>query len=260
MSGVNASIKKGFESYVDAEDADILIITETKLAEAAELPGTSRYPHQYWGHDDKKGYAGVAVFSKIRPMRVTYGLPGYPPGDAEGKQSRGRLVVLEFPTLYLLACYAVNAGQKLKTLDQKVQWNNAMTPYLRQLDADKPIIWAGDLNVAHREDDLRRPKQNHKTAGFAPEEREAFEEQLNPSDGKHQPLYDTYRHFYPDRKGQYSYYSFRFECRRKQIGWRVDYFVASERLKDRITSSEIRSEVYGASDHVPIVLEIKQPI
>ncbi|KAJ3065287.1 hypothetical protein HK102_007938, partial [Quaeritorhiza haematococci] len=204
----------------------------------------------YWSHSEaKKGYSGVAVFSKTKPLKDTYGI-GISEFDDEG-----RTITLEYEDFFLIACYIPNAGSKLERLDYKVRYNAAMEAYIRGLEKKKPIIWTGDLNVAHKEIDLARPKTNQKSAGFTPEERADFERILNKNSP---PLIDTWRHLHPDQPNGYTYYSYRFQCRVKGIGWRLDYFVVSEKLMPRVVDSVIRSEAYGASDHVPIVLVLKK--
>ncbi|RIA83008.1 exodeoxyribonuclease III [Glomus cerebriforme] len=251
VSGLKAALKKGFRTYVEAEDADILCLQETKVdKEIDDVVSNKKYKYRWWGFDDKKGYAGTAVFSKIEPITISYGLSTHPNPEV----TKGRVITLEFETLYYVACYVPNAGEKLVRLKEKIIWDEAMEKYLRQLDETKPVIWAGDLNVAHKPIDLTRPKTNQKTPGYTPEERADFERILNGGEKK---FIDTWRHFHPNTEGYYTYYSYRFQCRSKNIGWRLDYHVVSERILDRVIESEIRSNVYGASDHVPIVMVIK---
>ncbi|CAG8458327.1 12789_t:CDS:10 [Ambispora leptoticha] len=254
VSGLKASLKKGFKFYVQAEDPDILCLQETKINEPMyDIVDGEKYKCREWGFEDKKGYGGIAIFSKIEPISKTYGLPTHPKPDI----TKGRIITLEFPTLYYVACYVPNAGEKLVRLKEKIEWDNAMEKYLRELDAKKPVIWAGDLNVAHKEIDLARPESNSKTAGFTREERQDFEKILNGGEDK---FIDTWRHFHPDTKGVYTYYSYRFQARVKGIGWRLDYHVVSERLLDRVVESEMRSECWGASDHIPLVLLLKDDL
>ncbi|CAG8505526.1 7503_t:CDS:2 [Paraglomus occultum] len=251
VSGLTAAMKKGFETYMDAEDADILCLQETKVKGPLEISSiTDRYPHRWWAIGDKKGHGGVAVFSKLEPISVTFGVATH--SDVE--YTKSRVITLEFSDFYYVACYIPNSGTKLKNLAARMEWDIAMDKYLRQLDEKKPLIWAGDLNVAHTTIDLARPSTNSKTAGFTAEERADFEKFLN---GGAQKFVDTWRHFHQETKGVYTYYSYRYNCRTKGIGWRLDYHVVSERLLDRIILSEIRSECYGASDHVPIVMILK---
>ncbi|CAG8436689.1 6382_t:CDS:10 [Ambispora gerdemannii] len=254
VSGLKASLKKGFKFYVETEDPDILCLQETKVNEPMhDIVDERKYKCREWAFEDKKGYGGVAIFSKIEPVSKTHGLPTHPKPDT----TKGRIITLEFPTLYYVACYVPNAGDKLVRLNEKLEWNRAMEKYLRELDAKKPVIWTGDLNVAHKEIDLAKPETNSKTAGFTREERQDFEKILNGDENK---FIDTWRHFHPDTKGVYTYYSYRFQARTKGIGWRLDYHVVSERLLDRVVESETRSECWGASDHVPLVLLLKDDL
>nr|CAG8520028.1 15448_t:CDS:2 [Entrophospora candida]CAG8527862.1 3282_t:CDS:2 [Entrophospora candida] len=253
VAGLNASLKKGFKNYIEAEDPDILCLEETKVSK--EVDGAidyKKYQYYWWGiNETKKGHGGISVFSKIKPISSTLGLPTHPNPEI----TKGNIITLEFPELYYVACYVPNAGSKLVKLDERMGWDAAMEKYLRQLDEKKPVIWAGDLNVSHKEIDLTNPKKNHKTAGFTPEERGNFEKILNGGGDK--KFVDTWRHFHPNALGCYTYYSYRYQCRSKNIGWRLDYHVVSERILDRVVESEIRSECYGASDHLPIVMILR---
>ncbi|TDL24872.1 hypothetical protein BD410DRAFT_766433 [Rickenella mellea] len=275
VSGLAASQKKGFKFYVEAEDPDILILTETKVNGIPVDPNlTQRFPHRYWSISDKKGYAGTAILSKIKPLSVTTKLPGHPDDNVV----KGRLVTLEFENYWLVGTYVVNAGQDLKTLDVKNEWNKHFEKYLRHLDSTKPVIWAGDLNVAPTAQDLTHAKKNwNKTAGYTEAETTAFARILDPSiqkvpwstngtDGSSEDaetipdtmtakFVDVWRNLHPD-DNHYSYFSYRFNCREKGIGWRIDMFVLSERMVEKVQSCEIRSEIWGASDHCPVVLEI----
>ena len=232
--GLNASLKKGFDIYVKAEDADILCIQETKLNErpAFTAPCLTRYPYQYWSHSTaKKGYSGSAILSKIKPLSVLYGI------DQKEMDDEGRVISLEFEDFWIVACYIPNAGSKLERLDYKVEYCDAILDFIQRLEAKKPVIWTGDLNVAHKEMDLSRPKTNTKTAGFTRQERDAFTKILDKTS-----MVDLYRHFHPDRTDQFTYYSFRFNCRSKNLGWRLDYFISSPKLLDRIVSCDIQSQ------------------
>ncbi|CAG8475727.1 7004_t:CDS:2 [Funneliformis caledonium] len=254
VSGLKSALKKGFKTYVEAEDADILCLQETKVN--TELEGVvdhQKYKYRWWGFEEKKGYAGTVVFSKINPISVSFGLSTHP----DPKVTEGRVITLEFETLYYVACYVPNAGEKLVRLKEKIIWDEAMEKYLKQLDEKKPVIWAGDLNVAHKPIDLARPETNKKTPGFTPEERRDFDRILNEGKNK---FVDTWRHFHPNTLRHYTYFSYRFQCRSKIIGWRLDYHVVSERILNRVVESEIRLHAYGASDHVPIVLVIKDDL
>ncbi|PPQ89148.1 hypothetical protein CVT25_006520 [Psilocybe cyanescens] len=254
VSGLAASEKKGFKFYVEAEDPDILILTETKLNKASDDAALkARYPHQYWSISAKKGYAGTAVLSKQKPLNVDQTIPGHP----DPESVKGRIVTLEFETFYLVGTYVVNAGQGLKTLEEKKVWNKHFFAYMNELDKKKPIIWAGDLNVAPTALDLANPKTNwNKTAGYTEAETSAFKNFLEASetpDGN--KFLDIWRTLHPEQRA-YTYFSYRFNCRAKGLGWRIDGFVLSERFKDRVSTCDIRDEIYGASDHVPVVLEV----
>ncbi|KAL0086905.1 Endonuclease/exonuclease/phosphatase [Phycomyces blakesleeanus] len=253
VASLNASIKKGFNKYVDAEDADILCLQETKVNSPVSTAVNDKvYKYRYWSYEDKKGYGGTAIFSKYKPLSVTYGLPGY-----EDK-SRGRVITASFPSFVIIACYVLNAGDKLKSLDERRVFNSYMEKHIRALQKDnKSVIWCGDLNVAHTADDLARPKTNERSAGFTIEERTDFSKVLAPSSDNIPGLIDTWRHLHPDTKGHYTYYSYRFACRDKLLGWRLDYFVITPDLLDKVVSCDIRHEAWGASDHVPLVLVLK---
>lgn len=252
VSSLKAAAKKGLTEYVEAEDADIWLLQETKLQDAQGIPllSKSKFPHQIWlSSEEKKGYSGSAVLSKIKPLSTQNGI-----GVAE-HDKEGRTVTVEFERFYVVACYIPNAGQKLERLDYKKTYMAAMETYLKKLQAKKPVIWAGDLNVAHQEIDLARPKENkNKTAGFTDQERSDFSRILESVD-----LVDAFRHFKKEER-EYTYFSYRFQCRAKHLGWRLDYFCVSRSLIDDgiVTGCEIRSEAYGASDHVPIVLLAKK--
>ncbi|KAF8274374.1 Endonuclease/exonuclease/phosphatase [Lactarius quietus] len=253
----------GFKHYVEAEDPDILILTETKVNDEPADPAlTSRFPYRYWSISEKKGYCkwsppsifdtGTAILSKHKPLSVDKTLPGHPdPGSV-----KGRIVTLEFEDYYVIGTYVVNAGQGLKTLDAKKLWNHHFEAYIRDLDKKKSVIWAGDLNVAPTAIDLTNPKTNwNKTAGYTEAETTAFANILNPPSGDANKFVDVWRKLHPDDR-HYTYFSLRFNCRAKGIGWRLDMFVLSERIVGRVKTCEIRDEIYGASDHCPVVLEI----
>ncbi|KAF9193048.1 hypothetical protein BGZ51_004281 [Haplosporangium sp. Z 767] len=255
VSGLNASLKKGFKTYINAENADVICLQEHKVNQPLlNLVDPKIYPFSWWGFEkDKKGYAGVAMFSKTTPISVTEGLPTHPNPSC----TKGRLVTLEYPTCFLIGCYVPNAGQGLVRLKERMVWDVAMRDWLMQLKAKgKQIIWTGDLNVCHKPIDLRNPSTNTMSAGFTKEERAGFSEILEKVD-----LVDTFREIQgesDDAGGQYSYFSYRFQCRIKGIGWRLDYFVTDKEMyKDRVVESVIREECYGASDHVPVVLVVK---
>ncbi|KAF8917400.1 Endonuclease/exonuclease/phosphatase [Mucidula mucida] len=255
ICGLAASQKKGFKFYVEAEDPDVLVLTETKVNNEPVDPALkARFPHCYWAISATKTYSGTAILSKHEPISVDKTLPGHP----DPSLVKGRIVTLEFPSCYLVATYVPNAGAGLKTLDVKKEWNVHFTRYIRDLDKKKPVMWTGDLNVAPTEIDLANAKTNwNKTAGYTEAETTAFKEILNPSeeaDAEHK-FVDVWRKLHPDDK-HYTYWSYRFNCRYKGIGWRLDFFVLSERLVDRVKMCEIRSEIWGASDHCPLVMEI----
>ncbi|KAH9934711.1 Endonuclease/exonuclease/phosphatase [Fomitopsis serialis] len=268
ICGLAAAQKKGFKYYVEAEDPDILILTETKVNNEPVDPAlTSRFPYRYWSIADKKTYSGTAILSKIQPISVSTTLPGHPDRSAV----KGRLLTLEFENCWLVGTYVVNAGTGLKTLDAKKEWNKHFTAYIRSLDRQKPVIWAGDLNVAPTEKDLAHPKPNwNKTPGYTEAETSAFARILDPSlpppgsdsESKSETdegaggFVDIWRKIHPDLR-HYTYFGYRFQCRSKGIGWRLDMFVVSERLVDRVKMCEIRSEIYGASDHCPVTLELE---
>ncbi|KAG2750635.1 hypothetical protein P692DRAFT_20776351 [Suillus brevipes Sb2] len=251
--------KKGFKFYVEAEDPDVLVLTETKVNEVPVDPFlTTRFPHCTWAISSKKTYSGTAVLSKHKPLSVDTKLPGHP----DPSSVKGRIVTVEFPGCYIVATYVTNAGQGLKTLKEKNTWNEHFTAYIRDLDKKKPVIWMGDLNVAPTAIDLANPKSNwNKTPGYTKDETEAFQNILNPPDsaagvGK---FVDVWRQNHPEDK-HYTYFSYRFNCRTKGLGWRLDMFVVSERLVEKVKMCEIRSDIYGASDHVPVVMEIESDI
>ena len=242
VNGLRACVTKGFQDYFDNENADFFCLQETKLQAGQidlELPGY----HQYWNYAEKKGYSGTAIFAKEEPLSVTYGV-GVPELDTEG-----RLITLEYPDFYLITCYTPNAQQGLARIDHRLKWDDAFRNYLCQLDQKKPVIACGDLNVAHQEIDLKNPTSNRGNAGFSDEERESFGKLLDAG------FTDSFRHLHPDATGIYSWWSYRFNARKNNAGWRIDYFVVSDRLKDTIIAAPIRSDILG-SDHCPVVLEL----
>ncbi|TFK42432.1 Endonuclease/exonuclease/phosphatase [Crucibulum laeve] len=255
ICGLATSQKKGFKYYVEAEDPDILVLTETKVNGIPADPALkARFPHSYWAISDKKTYSGAAILSKHKPISVTQTLPGHPDPTAV----KGRIVTLEFENSYVIGTYVVNAGTDLKTLDAKKIWNNHFEAYIRDLDKKKPVIWTGDLNVAPTEMDLTNAKKNwNKTAGYTEAETTSFKHILNPPEGvEANKFVDIWRRHHPTDK-HYTYFSYRFNCRAKGIGWRLDMFVVSERIAERVKMCEIRDEIYGASDHCPLVMEIE---
>ena len=243
VNGLRACLGKGFLEYVKESDADIFCIQESKCQEGQvelELPGY----HQYWNYAEKKGYSGTAMFTKEEPIAVTYGL------GIEEHDHEGRVITAEFPEYYVVTCYTPNSQDGLKRLDYRMQWEDAFRVYLKALETKKPVIFCGDLNVAHQEIDLKNPKTNRKNAGFSDEERAKFTELLEAG------FVDTFRYFYPDQEGIYSWWSYRFSARAKNAGWRIDYFCVSESLKDRLVDAKIHTEVMG-SDHCPVELDIQ---
>ena len=224
VNGLRACVQKGFLDYFKSANADIFCIQETKLQEGQiQLDDLEGYS-QYWNYAEKKGYSGVAMFTKTQPISVSYGM-GIDEYDTEG-----RLITAEFADFYIITCYTPNSQQELKRLDFRVKWENELRKYIAELEKMKPVILCGDLNVAHQEIDLKNPKTNRKNAGFTDEEREEMTKLLN------QGYIDTFRYLHPDVTGEYSWWSYRFKAREKNAGWRIDYFIVSEKLKDRIDS------------------------
>ena len=242
VNGLRACLGKGFQEYFDRADADFFCLQETKLSDgqlSLPLPGY----HAYWNYADKKGYSGTAVFAREEPLNVTYGV-GVPELDTEG-----RMITLEYPKFYLVTCYTPNAQRELARIDHRMKWDDAFRAKLAQLDGQKPVVVCGDLNVAHREIDLKNPASNRGNAGFSDQERESFQKTLDMG------FTDTFRSLYPEQAGIYSWWSYMFHAREKNAGWRIDYFIVSERLKEKIRNADIWSEVTG-SDHCPVVLEL----
>ena len=243
VNGLRACLKKDFLASFRTLDADVFCLQETKLQHHAgdlelDLPGY----HQFWNSAEKKGYSGVAVFTKTEPLSVTYGL------GVEDHDHEGRVITAEFPGFYLVCCYTPNAQHELKRLDYRMTWEDDFRAYLQKLDAVKPVILCGDLNVAHQEIDLKNPKTNRRNAGFTDEEREKMTDLLSAG------FSDTYRTLYPE-KVEYSWWSYRFKAREKNAGWRIDYFIVSNRLMDRVADAKIHTEVFG-SDHCPVELTL----
>ncbi|KIJ16765.1 hypothetical protein PAXINDRAFT_61068, partial [Paxillus involutus ATCC 200175] len=257
VCGLAAAQKKGFRSYVEAEDPDILVLTETKVNNPPVDPVlNASFPHRAWSISDKKTYSGTAALSKHKPISVTKTLPGHP----DPNHVKGRIVTLEFEGCYVVCTYVTNAGQNLKTLKEKNTWNEHFTAYIRDLDKKKPVIWMGDMNVAPTAKGkyITNAKSNwNKSAGYTLDETEAYKNILDPPEsskgaGK---FVDVWRQRHPDEQ-HYTYFSYRFNCRTKGIGWRLDMFVLSERIVDKVKMCEIRNEIYGASDHLPVVMDI----
>lgn len=242
VNGLRACVQKGFLDYFKETDADFFCIQESKLQEGQidlDLPGY----HQYWNYAQKKGYSGTAVFARKEPLHVSYGL------GIEEHDKEGRIITLEYENFYLVTCYTPNSQNELARLPYRMQWEDDFLTYLKQLDSKKPVILCGDLNVAHTEIDLKNPKTNRKNAGFSDEERTKMTTLLNSG------FTDTFRYFYPDKEGIYSWWSYRFKAREKNAGWRIDYFITSRRLDDKLKGAAIHTEIPG-SDHCPIELTI----
>ena len=242
VNGLRACVKKGFEDAFGGLDADIFCLQETKLQEGQIDLQTEGY-HQYWNYAERKGYSGTAVFSKMEPLAVSYGM-GIPEHDHEG-----RLITLEFKDFYMVDCYTPNSQDELARLSYRMEWEDAFRTYLLGLNEKKPVILCGDLNVAHEEIDLKNPKTNHQNAGFTDDERGKMTELLESG------FTDTFRYFYPDAEHIYSWWSYRFHARDKNSGWRIDYFLTSKSLNDRLEDAKIHTEIFG-SDHCPVELDI----
>lgn len=243
VNGIRACIQKGFLDFFQEANADIFCLQETKLQAGQidlELPGY----HQYWNYAEKKGYSGTAIFTKKEPIGVSYGI------QKEEHDKEGRVITLEYDDFFMITVYTPNSQQELARLDYRMQWEDDFLVYIKELDTRKPVIVCGDLNVAHKEIDLKNPKTNRKNAGFTDEEREKFSTFLEVG------FIDTYRYFYPEQEGAYSWWSYRFNSRANNAGWRIDYFCASERLGERLADAKIHSEVFG-SDHCPVELVLK---
>ncbi|MDE6740145.1 MAG: exodeoxyribonuclease III [Lachnospiraceae bacterium] len=243
VNGLRACVGKGFLDFVKSENADIFCVQETKLQEGQiDLDLPSYY--QYWNYAEKKGYSGTAVFTKEEPLSVSYGI------GIEEHDHEGRVITLEYPDFYFITVYTPNSQNELARLDYRMQWEEDFLSYLKKLEEKKPVILCGDLNVAHKEIDLKNPKTNRMNAGFTDEERAKFTNLTEAG------FIDTFRYFYPDLEGAYSWWSYRFSARAKNAGWRIDYFLVSESLKDRLQDSLIYKDVIG-SDHCPVGLIIK---
>ncbi len=242
VNGLRACLKKGFEESVLGLDADFICLQETKMEQGqaqVELPGYE----EFWNSAEKKGYSGTAVFTRHKPLSVRYGM-GLEPHDHEG-----RLITLEYPEFYLVNCYTPNAQNELARIDYRMEWERDLRAYLMELDQSKPVIYCGDLNVAHQEIDLKNPGPNRGKAGFSDQEREQFGLLLQSG------FVDTFRFLYPDVTGAYSWWSYRFNARANNAGWRIDYFVVSQRLAEKVRGALIHADIYG-SDHCPVSLEL----
>ncbi|WP_343343223.1 exodeoxyribonuclease III [Terrisporobacter petrolearius] len=243
VNGIRACVGKNFMDFFNEADADIFCLQETKLQENQIDLQLEGY-FQYWNYAKKKGYSGTAIFTKKEPLSVTYGI------NIEEHDQEGRVITLEFEDFYMVTVYTPNSQSELKRLDYRMKWEDDFRSYLKKLDERKPVIVCGDLNVAHKEIDLKNPKTNRKNAGFTDEERNKFTELLNEG------FIDTFRYFYPEEANIYSWWSYRFKAREKNAGWRIDYFCTSEKLKERLVSAKIHTDVLG-SDHCPVELIIK---
>ena len=242
VNGLRACMEKGFMDAFRQLDADVFCLQETKLQQGQitlDLPGYC----QYWNYAEKKGYSGTAVFTREEPLSVRYGL------GIEQHDHEGRVITLEFPDYYFITVYVPNSQEELKRLDYRMVWEDDFLSYVKKLEETKPVIFCGDLNVAHREIDLKNPASNRRNAGFTDEERAKFDAALKSG------LTDTFRYFYPDQENIYSWWSYRFQARARNAGWRIDYFVVSDCLKDRLQDAKIHTEITG-SDHCPVELDL----
>ena len=243
VNGLRACMQKGFLDFFNEIDADFFCLQETKLQEGQidlELAGY----RQYWCYAEKKGYSGTAIFTKHEPLAVSYGI------GVEELDNEGRVITLEYQDFFLVTCYTPNAQRELARLDHRMKWEEAFCGYLKSLDDKKPVILCGDLNVAHKEIDLKNPASNRGSAGFSDEERGAFTKLLEAG------FTDSFRYLYPDQKDAYTWWSYMFKSRERNIGWRIDYFVVSDRLRDAIRNSVIHADVMG-SDHCPVELLLR---
>ena len=243
VNGLRACVEKGFSGFFHEADADIFCLQETKLQEGQitlDLPGY----YQYWNYAEKKGYSGTAIFTREEPLSVSYGL------GIEKHDHEGRVITLEFKHFYMVTVYTPNSQEELKRLDYRMEWEDDFLSYLKKLEENKPVIVCGDMNVAHKEIDLKNPKTNRKNAGFTDEERSKFTSLLDAG------FIDTFRHFYPDLEHVYSWWSYRFKAREKNAGWRIDYFLVSDSLKGTLKDAVIYKDIMG-SDHCPVGLIIE---
>lgn len=243
VNGLRACVQKGFLDFFNSIDADFFCIQESKLQAGQidlDLPGY----HQYWNYAEKKGYSGTAIFAKNEALSVYYGI------GIEEHDREGRVITLEYDNFYLVTCYTPNSQNELKRLPYRMHWEDDFREYLKTLDAKKPVVLCGDLNVAHNEIDLKNPKTNRKNAGFSDEERAKMTELLGSG------FTDTFRYFYPDAEGIYSWWSYRFKAREKNAGWRIDYFITSKCINDKLKKAAIHTDVLG-SDHCPVEVDIE---
>lgn len=247
VNGLRAVINKGFKNFYNDIKADIMCLQETKMQQdqiSMDINDIFKDRYVYWNSAEKKGYSGTVVISKIKPINVTYGI-GKDEHDKEG-----RIITLEFDSFYLVNCYTPNSKRELERLDYRMIWEDEIRAYLKELDKTKPVVYCGDLNVAHSEIDLKNPSSNHHNAGFTNEERAKMTELLNAG------FIDTFRYKYPEKTGAYSWWSYMFHARENNAGWRIDYFIVSDSIKDKIEDAKILSDVMG-SDHCPVELDLK---
>ena len=242
VNGLRAVVTKGFEDIFRELDADFFCLQETKLQEGQIDLSFDGY-QSYWNYAEKKGYSGTAIFTKLPPLSVSYGI------GIEEHDREGRVITLEYPDFYLVTVYTPNSQNELKRLDYRMQWEDDFLRYIKRLDEQKPVVFCGDLNVAHTEIDLKNPKTNRKNAGFTDEEREKMTTVLSSG------FTDTWRTLNPDTEGVYSWWSYRFSARQKNAGWRIDYFIVSDRIMDKVEDAKIHTEIFG-SDHCPVELDI----
>ena len=243
VNGLRACVQKGFLDFFREAYADFFCIQESKLQEGQitlDLPGY----YQYWNYAEKKGYSGTAIFTKHEPLSVSYGI------GIEEHDHEGRVITLEYPDFYIITCYTPNSQNELARLPYRMKWEDDFLSYIKSLDAKKPVIFCGDLNVAHEEIDLKNPKTNHQNAGFTDEERGKMTALLASG------FIDTFRYFYPDMENIYSWWSYRFKAREKNTGWRIDYFITSASYKDKLVDAKIHTDILG-SDHCPVELITK---
>ena len=242
VNGLRACVTKGFLDFFKKIDADIFCVQETKLQEGQIDLQLDGY-YQYWNYAEEIGYSGTALFTKEEPISISYGI------GIEEHDKEGRVITAEFDTCYVVTCYTPNSQNELKRLDYRMTWEDAFKAYLKELEKTKPVILCGDLNVAHKEIDLKNPKTNRKNAGFTDEEREKMTVLLDSG------FTDTYRYFNPDKEGVYSWWSYRFKAREKNAGWRIDYFITSKSLDEKLISADIHTDILG-SDHCPVELVV----
>lgn len=246
VNGLRAVINKGFKDFYNDINVDIICLQETKMQQdqiSIDINEMFKDRYVYWNSAEKKGYSGTVVISKIKPINVTYGL------GKEEHDKEGRIITLEFEKFYLVNCYTPNSKRELERLDYRMIWEDEVRSYLKELDKMKPVVYCGDLNVAHNEIDLKNPSSNHHNAGFTDEERSKMTELLNEG------FIDTFRYKYPDKTGAYSWWSYMFHARENNAGWRIDYFIVSDSIKDKIEDAKILSDVMG-SDHCPVELDL----